>query len=371
MPKRDIIVVGASSGGLNALRELVRGLPAGLPAAVLIVWHIAPESPNLLPELLGKIGPLNVTLARNDDPIRPGMIYVAPADRHLLVGAGRVRVTYGPKENRFRPAIDALFRSAAYVYGPRVIGVVLTGQLDDGTAGLWAIKDRGGLAIIQDRAEAEFPAMPTTARQYVDIDYELPLAEIGPALARLAAASVAALEALPMNPELEIETRIAENADSLDQGVFDLGTPSPYSCPECGGVLLQLKDGGIPRFRCHTGHAYSIHSLLSAVSEGIEREMWSTARAIEESALLLHQMAHHLREEHDQPSAELFHQKAHAAEQQVALLRGVLAGHDSLSANVLEQEARPKRPRRVAARKTARAARNGRKGRATRKTAVA
>jgi two-component system chemotaxis response regulator CheB len=370
MPTRDIIVVGASSGGLDALKQLVGSLPSSLPAAVFIVWHVSPESPNLLPELLRKNSALRVTSPHEDEPIVPGTIYVAAPDRHLLVAAGRVRVTYGPKENRFRPSIDALFRSAAYAYGPRVIGVVLTGQLDDGTAGLWAIKDRGGLAIIQDPAEADFPSMPSTARQYVAVDHQLPIAEIGPALARLSAARVPAIEAAPMNPELEIETRIAENADALDQGVLDLGSPSPYSCPECSGVLLQLKDGGIPRFRCHTGHAYSIFSLLSAVSEDIEREMWSTARAVEESALLLHQMAQHLRDQQDLAGAGLFHQKAHEAEQHVTIIRSVLAGHERLSVEKLEQEIRPKKTRRGKPAAARKAPRNGRKRPASRKSAA-
>ena len=317
MPKRDIIVIGASSGGMDALKTLLGSLPADLPAAVFVVWHVGPNSPNMLPKLLSRVCALKVTAGRNDDPIVHGTVYIAPPDRHLLVDDGRVRVTYGPKENRFRPAIDTLFRSAAYAYGPRVIGVVLTGQLDDGTAGLWAIKDRGGLAIIQDPAEAEFPSMPSTARRYVAIDYELPVAEIGPTLARLTATALPAAEVAPMNPGLGIETRIAENRNALEQGVFSLGEPSPYTCPECSGVLLQLKDGGIARFRCHTGHAFSIYSLLAALGDNVESELWRAARAIEESALLMHHIAGFLKDEDELASADLYHQMAHEAERRV------------------------------------------------------
>jgi two-component system chemotaxis response regulator CheB len=377
MPTRDIIVVGASSGGLDALKLLVRGLPADLPAAVFVVWHIAPESPNMLPEVLRRLTQLAVVSARNGEPIVPGTVYVAPPDRHLLLAADRVRVTFGPKENRFRPAIDALFRSAAFVYGPRVIGVVLTGQLDDGTAGLWAIKDRGGLAIIQDPAEAAFPSMPNTARQYVAIDHELPAAAIGPLLGRLSAEPVNANEARTMSPELEIETRIAENTGALSGGVLTIGEPSPYSCPDCDGVLMQMKDGGIPRFRCHTGHAYSAYSLLAAVSEDIEREMWSTARALEESIMLLKQLERHVSEQHDAPAAKLFREKAQDAEQRVSGIRSLLARQETITVEELELESQPKKSGKngrarkpKSTRKSIRRSTSGRNKRPTRKTAA-
>src|ERR671933_2234360 len=186
MPGHDIIVSGASAGGMEALQILVRGLPADLPAALFVVWHLPPHSFGVLPDVLDRSGPLPAAHARDGEPIVPGRIYVAPPDRHLLLEPGQVRLTRGPKENHFRPAIDPLFRSAAAAYGPRVIGVVLTGLLDDGTAGLWTIKDRGRLAVVQDPDDALFPAMPLSALEYGAVDARRPAAELGPTLADLA-----------------------------------------------------------------------------------------------------------------------------------------------------------------------------------------
>jgi two-component system chemotaxis response regulator CheB len=182
MQQRDIIVIGASAGGLEALRMLVAALPPTFPAALFVVVHISPQSPGLLPEILDRAGPLPVLSATDQAPIRGGHIYMAPADQHLLLEPGWMRLTRGPKENRFRPAIDPLFRSAAYAFGPQVIGIVLSGMLDDGMAGLWAIKDRGGLAIVQEPSEAPHPSMPQNALTYVAVDYCLRTTDLATAL---------------------------------------------------------------------------------------------------------------------------------------------------------------------------------------------
>src|ERR1043166_4920194 len=263
MPK-DIIVIGASSGGIEALRVLVGALPADLPASLFVVMHTAPESPALLADILHHFGRLPATSATDGERIRPGTIYVAPPDRHLLVEPNRVRVTRGPKENRFRPAIDPLFRSAAQTYGPRVIGVILTGYLDDGTAGLWTVKQLGGTTIVQDPSDALIPFMPQNALAHVKVDYCLPLAEIAPLLVRLT--SETEEEGVYSVPkEVEIEVNIAKEQKALEAGVLQLGEPSNYACPECHGVLLELKEGSLWRFRCHTGHASSIQSLLADI----------------------------------------------------------------------------------------------------------
>src|SRR5215470_14985257 len=177
--------MGASSGGIETLLEIVRDLPADLPAAVFLVLHMRATGEGLLARIFGRAAKMEVTLARDREHIRRGCIYVASPDLHLLVEHGYVRVTRGPKENNYRPAIDALFRTAAFSYGKRVIGVVLSGSLDDGTAGLLAIKQRGGLAVVQDPQDALFPAMPRHALRAVEVDYCLPKSEIGPALVRL------------------------------------------------------------------------------------------------------------------------------------------------------------------------------------------
>src|SRR5437588_11068380 len=186
MPGHDIIVVGASAGGVEALVTLARSLQRNLQAAVFVVLHIPAQSPSLLPEILGRAGPLKAVQATDDMQIEQGHIYVAPPDHHMLMELGKVRVVRGPKENRHRPAVDPLFRSAALAYGPRVIGVILTGALDDGTAGLLAVKRRGGIAVVQDPSEAMYPSMPSSALAHVEVDHVLSLADIGPLLGRLA-----------------------------------------------------------------------------------------------------------------------------------------------------------------------------------------
>src|SRR5262245_3917308 len=185
MERRDIVVIGASAGGMTALINLVKGLPADFPASVFVVWHIAAHSDNILPAVLERAGKLPAALALDGDTIVRGKIYVAPANRHLIVEPTRVRLVQGPKENRSRPSIDVLFRSAAVAFGQRTIGVVLTGMLDDGTSGLWEIKHRGGVAIVQQPDEAEHSSMPLSALRSTDVDYVLPVNEIATALVRL------------------------------------------------------------------------------------------------------------------------------------------------------------------------------------------
>ena len=267
MPGRDIVVVGTSAGGVEALRALVGGLPADFPGSVFVVMHAASESPGVLAQILDRSGPLPAAHASNRERIRPGHVYVAPPDTHLLLEPGVMRLTRGPRENRFRPAVDPLFRSAAAVYGPRVVGVILTGGLDDGTSGLWAVKRLGGVAVVQDPDEAFMPAMPLSALNQVEVEYKLPLAEIAPLLVRLASKTVAEQGGYEVPEDLNIEMKIAMEDHAREAGVTRLGTPSVFTCPECHGTLLQLKENGRTRYRCHTGHAYSADSLLSEVTE--------------------------------------------------------------------------------------------------------
>jgi two-component system chemotaxis response regulator CheB len=220
--KKDIVVVGASAGGMEALQKLVARFPRGLAASIFVVWHLAPGAKSLLPRYLSKAGPLAADYPEDGDPIEPGRIYVAPNDHHMLLEKGYVRVARGPKENRFRPAIDPLFRSAAYIYGPRVVGVVLTGALDDGSAGLWTIKLRGGTAVVQEPSEALVRSMPLNTLDNVAVDYKLPAAEIGGLIARLARepATPAPHIAPAEDEKTTHEIRIAKERDTLDETVF-------------------------------------------------------------------------------------------------------------------------------------------------------
>jgi two-component system, chemotaxis family, protein-glutamate methylesterase/glutaminase len=198
MPAKRLVAIGASSGGLHALQVIAAALPRDFPAAVCVVLHVAPHSPSLLDSILAGAGSLPAVRAETGMRIEPGRIHVAPPDHHLLVEPGVLRITRGPRENRFRPAIDPLFRSAAQVYGPTSIGVILTGTLDDGTAGLWALERLGGTAIVQDPADALFPSMPRSALQHVDVDFTAALRDIAPLLVRVTAAPPEQLEAAVM-----------------------------------------------------------------------------------------------------------------------------------------------------------------------------
>ena len=331
-----IIAVGASAGGLEAVGALLRGLPADLDAAVCVVLHVAPSSPGRAPAILARTATLPVAHAVDGEAIVAGRVYVAPPDHHLVLEPGVLRLTRGPRENRQRPAVDTLFRSAAYVYGPRVIGVVLSGALDDGTAGLWTVKDRGGVAVVQDPDEAAFAWMPRSAAEYVQIDHVAPAAELGPLLGRLARRSPPHEGARPVSHELDMTTRIASGEDALRLGIIEAGGGTPFTCPDCAGVLVRLGEGGVPAFRCHTGHAYSLDSLLAANSESTHEALWSALRAVEETLLLLQHAAGHARERGDAATAGEAVRQAEAVQRRVDLLRTIAEAQNALSHESLD-----------------------------------
>jgi len=226
----------------------VQHLPPDLGASIFIVWHMGANVRGILPEVLNKLGVIKAANAYDKEPILPNRIYVAPPDHHLLIEEGHVRVTHGSKENRFRPAIDPLFRSAAYTYGARVIGVVLSGGLDDGTAGLWRIKSSGGLTVVQDPADAEVASMPENALREVDVDYCVPVADIARLLTRLSSQEISPNTEVMKDEKTKIEINIAAEENALKQGSFNIGVLSPFTCPECHGVLSRIMDGDLSRF---------------------------------------------------------------------------------------------------------------------------
>ena len=298
MPGKDIIVIGASAGGIEPIRTILRGLPADFTGSVFIVVHTSANSPELLPAIFDKSGSLPAIAGRTGERIKPGRVYVAPPDRHLIIEPGKICLTRGPKENRFRPAVDPLFRSAAQTYGPRVVGIVLSGGLDDGTSGLWTIKRLGGTAIVQDPHDAWAPSMPRSAMSQLHVDHVLRAEEIAPMLVRLAATAADAQEGGDVPEGVRIEVNIAKENKAREAGVLTLGEPSTFACPECHGVLLEMKDRPPRRFRCHTGHAYTLESLLSEMDEGIEDSLWSAIRALEERVMLMREAAEHSRASH-------------------------------------------------------------------------
>ncbi|MBF6648704.1 chemotaxis protein CheB [Methylobacter sp. BlB1] len=304
MAHRDIIVVGASAGGIPALESLVAGLPATLPAAVLVVLHLSPHIPSYLDAILARAGALSVTPAIDGEPIVPGRVYVALTDRHLMLEEGRLRVTHGPKENRVRPAIDVLFRSAAYAFGPRVIGVVLSGLLDDGTAGAWAIKDRGGVVLVQSPEEAKHASMPESVLRHVDVDYTLPVAHMPRVIAQLINKPIIDIGDAVIADTPRIENRVTLEARVRPGEIMQLGSISPNTCPECKGVLTKIEEGPITRYRCHTGHAYSLQTLMADVNEEVEMALWSAVRVANERMLLLGEMEKMARARGDEATAQ-------------------------------------------------------------------
>jgi two-component system, chemotaxis family, protein-glutamate methylesterase/glutaminase len=319
-----IVVIGTSSGGLEALRTLAAGLRPDFSAPICIVIHTAPDSPGVAHEIIGKVTLLKAVSARNMERLEAGKIYVAPPDCHLLVEPNRLRLTRGPKQNRFRPAIDPLFRTAARAFGPAAIGVILTGNLDDGTAGLSAIKQLGGIAIVQDPRDALFPSMPQSALFHVKADYCVPLDRIAAVLGHLTRQSVTATTP-PISPELDTEVRIAKEEDPMEAGLERIAKPSRFACPDCHGVLLQFTDQNRIRFRCHTGHAYSIDSLLGAYSEQIETSLWNGIRSLEETALVLDALTKHVEVAHTGTDARPYAARALEARKDAARLRDIVS----------------------------------------------
>jgi two-component system, chemotaxis family, protein-glutamate methylesterase/glutaminase len=332
---KRVIVIGASAGGFEAFKKIIADLPADFETPIFIVWHMSPDVRGVLPAVLNRLNTIHAAHAEDSENIEANRIYIAPPDHHLLLEDGQVRVTHGPKENRFRPAVDPLFRSAAYTYGTGVIGIVLSGSLDDGTAGLWTIKHYGGTAIAQDPEEAEFPSMPESAIREVNTDYVVPIAEIAPLLVKLSKEDISTKQRPADDEKAQMEIAIAREEGSLEKSVFKLGEYSAYACPECHGVLTKIMDGNVTRFRCHTGHAYSTDTLLAAISEKIEDSLYNAIRGFDESILLLNHIGDHLAEINQPKLAATYFKKAKDAGQRVEIIRQSVLQTEHLSKDEL------------------------------------
>ena len=326
--RRNIVVIGASAGGVDALRMLFAALPADASASYFVVLHLSPHYPSQLDRILQATTTMPVLFPSSGQSIMPDTVYVAAPDRHLMVEHDCIRITRGPKESRARPAIDVLFRSAALAFGRRVVGVVLSGSLDDGTAGLWQIKDRDGLAFVQDPEEAPHRSMPDSAIEHVDVDYVGRIQDLALQIVEAVAAELPGLPAAQPKPGLQLENAIASGESDMHAGVMDLGKPSKYTCPECGGVLAQIEEGRVLRFRCHTGHAYSPRSLLAEVNGTVDGTLWATIRAIEERILILRQLAALAEEAGHHDEAARLLGKADESEQKCKPLRDLVLDTD-------------------------------------------
>ena len=330
MPAR-VIGIAASAGGVEALRKVVSGLPAGLPAAICVVLHIPATGRSLLAPILDRDSAMPAVLAENGQELMAGTIYVAPADRHLLVRGRRIELSLGPKVNGVRPAADPLFRSLAQSWGSRAIAVVLSGALDDGSAGAAWIAEAGGTVVVQDPKTAIVPGMPEAAMAATTADHVLPLDAIGAELTRLAreASPGEEEEAMPPEPDPTAHLHDEHRPD---------GPPSGFTCPECGGSLWELQDGALTRYRCRVGHTYSEDAMVEAQGDAVEAALWTALEVLEERGELLERLAGRMA---GKPrSAGRFRDAAREAGDRASLLRRALSmgvGNPALTAGEAEE----------------------------------
>jgi two-component system chemotaxis response regulator CheB len=318
---RDIIVVGASAGGVAALSQLVRGLPPGLPAAVFVVCHFPPAAHSNLPNIVSRQGPLLAVHAHDGEAPYPGHIYVAPPDRHLTLETGVIRVQRGPRENYFRPAIDPLFRSAARVYGPRVIGILLSGILLDGIAGLLAVRAGGGLVVLQDPTDAMLSSLPQSALDLVGADHVAPARELGPLLVHLVQQPISIPGDSPMpDPIDNMAAAVVRDMEAQSHGERQ-GAVSVFSCPECGGCLWQVDEQELLRFCCHVGHIYQGEALLAEQAAALEATLWTAVRTFKERGVLARQLASRSQQTQDSKGARRFHEEARLSDHYAELIQ--------------------------------------------------
>lgn len=315
MSYHDIVVIGASAGGVEALRTLVAGLPEDLPAAVLVVLHVPRLSPSALPLILDRYCALPVRHAIDGQLVQRGQIYVAPPDAHMLLIENRIRLSRGPSENGHRPAVDPLFRSAARGYGPRVVGVVLSGSRDDGAAGLALIASLGGITIVQDPQDALHASMPRAALEAVTPHHVLPISLIGEAISKVVGSPVPQARPEP-DSEQDGEAAMADLDPYLT--TEDLGgNPAGYGCPSCGGSLFEMPGAPLPRYRCRVGHVWSPESLLEEQTIALEGALWMALRALEEKA----ELSRRLSEASRRSGRERYSQVAQDADAAARLIR--------------------------------------------------
>jgi two-component system chemotaxis response regulator CheB len=318
MPGHDIIVIGASSGGVEVLSNLASRLPASLPAALFVVLHVRPDAPSLLPAILNRAGALPAAHAVDGEPIRTGRIYVAPPGKQIYLHKRRVAVELGPRENMHRPAIDPLFRTAAHLHGSRVIGVIVSGALDDGTAGLQAVKEACGIAVVQDPADAGCASMPAHAMARVAVDHCVKAVDLASLLVHLVGVPAP-------NPSARMQVPLEtfeEVVGTPERAV--IGVESGLTCPECSGILREVREGDVLRFRCRVGHAYTSQTMLEAQGEAVEKALWTAVRSLEERSILIGKLAENARARGHDGVAALFDDRSMALNRDVEMLRDLI-----------------------------------------------
>lgn len=331
--RRDVVVVGASAGGVEALVTIVRALPTDLGAAVFVVLHLPEGGRSYLTRILARETELPVATASEGGEIAHGTITVAPPDHHVVLEPGRVRLVRGPKVNGYRPAVDVLFHSAARSFDGRVIGVILSGTRSDGTLGLRAIKRRGGAAVVQ--ADAEHSGMPASAIRNVDVDAVVPLQEIAATLTMMLGAE----EETAVGDEEHLEETALEAGFDIGRLDEAPGDPTVLRCPECGGALWELEDGELHAFVCHVGHSFSAESLLGQQGDSVERSLWSAIRLLEERAALNTRLAERMHAQGLEKSTARFEAQARRATKDAAAIRALVERAGDVSEQLDEGEA--------------------------------
>lgn len=324
MPEKParIIVLGGSAGGIEAFSNVLRPIPANLPAAIFLVLHINPSVPSLLPSVLKRRTQLRVQHARDGAEIEAGTVYIAPPDRHLLLHGGVMRLGRGARENGFRPAVDPLFRTAAVSYGPAVIGVIVSGNLDDGTSGLIEIKRHGGIGIVQAVDDAIYAGMPASALQEVpDVDYVVPASAIGPTIVGLVNDQRVGSIILAVETEPDIAMG-GEAPVAFEERIDE--APAGIGCPDCGGTLWERKEGELVRYRCRVGHAYSDEALLAAQTEALEEALWTALRALEETSEQAGRIADRMERRGHDHLATRFTRQARDAARRATIVRSAI-----------------------------------------------
>ncbi|HEY9677681.1 MAG TPA: chemotaxis protein CheB [Drouetiella sp.] len=324
MTRKDIVVIGASAGGIEAIHNLLRSLPDDLPASFFVVVHLSPQTPSYLARVLSRGTRLKVISPADETAIEHGVVYVAPANRHLLVKPGIIRLGSGPRENRSRPSVDALFRTASFAYHDRVIGIILSGALSDGTAGLLTIKHHGGTAIVQDPEEASFSGMPRSALDFVDVDHVLTVSDIAKKVIELTKNGNTPSENKPVvDPNAENGSVYEHGTAGLRDGMA--GDHVPLTCPSCGGALWQTDiGGGFKEFKCHVGHSFTADTLLQEQADAIDAQFWKNLRQLEENIWFRRKLAEWARKTNNEQEAQIQEDLAQVAERQAAHIRHAL-----------------------------------------------
>ena len=329
MANRDILAIGASAGGVEALLSLAKQLPLNLPATVLITLHMASEHESVLDDLLNRVGSLPAKFATENEQPRKANIYIAPPDRHLLLIDGRFVLGTGSRENNSRPAIDPMLRSVAMCCGPRAIGVVLTGTLGDGASGLWAIDQCGGLTVVQDPSDAAFPDMPINALNRVRADHVVTLAAMPKLLESLVLQPAG--EAMPVPESIGFEISVARGAHSTVDDMDHHGRRSALACPDCHGVMWEFDEGELTRYRCHVGHTYTAEVMSVALDENLRRALGSALRALEERRALAERLEHQADANRQPLLAASWAKRSHEFKNELKIIRDAVERIDQLA----------------------------------------